>query len=73
MTPNALSSLGRYIRDFNKAMVAMTGVFQQLYPEAKVWLFDTNTIFNRVLDDPKSYLLSAGIVNTTDDCAPYRQ
>jgi len=34
----------------------MTGVFRQLYPDATVWLFDANTLFNRVLDNAASFL-----------------
>lgn len=49
----------------------MTNLFGQMYRDSTVWLFDTNDLFNRVLDDPTAYSISEGISNTDDYCAPY--
>ncbi|KAF8852714.1 hypothetical protein BDZ45DRAFT_599510 [Acephala macrosclerotiorum] len=36
-----------------------------------VWLFDTNTLFNQALDDPKMFPQTSGILNTTTPCGKY--
>ncbi len=71
LTPAESAHLKLYIERFNTAMQTMTGVFRQLYPDATVWLFDTNTLFNRVLDNAASYPISSAISETKRYCPPY--
>lgn len=71
LTPAESAHLNQYIAKFNTAMQTMTGVFRQLYPEATVWLFDTNTLFNRVLDNAASYPVTSAISETKRYCPPY--
>lgn len=71
LTPAESAHLKLYIDKFNTAMQMMTGVFRQLYPDATVWLFDTNTLFNRVLDDAAAYPLTSAISETKRYCPPY--
>lgn len=52
-------------------MQLMTQTFRALHPKANVWLFDTNTLFNRVLDNPAIFNATAGIKNTNGYCVPY--
>ena len=73
LTAGSRPRLAQYIAKFNAAMQTMVRILQQLYPSANVWLFDTNTLFNRVLDDPSTYRLSSQIRNTTAACGPYAQ
>ena len=65
--------LAQYIEKFNAAMQTMVKVLRALYPHANVWLFDTNTLFHRVLDNPSRYRTTAIIQNTTNVCGPYAQ
>ncbi len=71
LTPAESAHLNQYIAKFNTAMQTMTGVFRQLYPEATVWLFDNNTLFNRVLDNAASYPVTSAISETKRYCPPY--
>lgn len=41
--------------------------------DTSVWVYDSNTSFNEVIDDPTSHAESAGLTNTTDFCAAYQK
>ena len=69
--PSERKRLRNYIAKFNAAMQVMTNIFRQLYPDSKIWLFDTNSLFNKVLDNPDSYEVSSIINNTKYFCEPY--
>jgi len=71
LTPAESARLRQYIAKFNSAMQIMTGVFRQLYPDATVWLFDANTLFNRVLDNAASFPITSAIQQTQRYCPPY--
>ena len=52
-------------------MQLMTQTLRALHPDATVWLFDTDTLFNCVLDNPAIFNATAGIKNTKGYCIPY--
>ncbi|KAL8816386.1 MAG: hypothetical protein Q9191_008341, partial [Dirinaria sp. TL-2023a] len=72
-TPEERRQLKQHIDSFNTAMQTMTNMFRVMYPDSTVWLFDTNDLFNRVLDNPDSYRISSIISYTDRFCAPYAQ
>ncbi|KAI1310664.1 hypothetical protein F5Y03DRAFT_403046 [Xylaria venustula] len=39
--------------------------------DTNVWVYDSNTSFGKILDDPTSYTQTAGLKNTTSYCAAY--
>ena len=71
MSPAERRRLRQYIVRFNIEIQLMTNVFRSLYPDSNIWLFDTNTLFNRVLDDTATYSISSIISNTSGYCEPY--
>lgn len=40
--------------------------------DTSVWVYDSNTSFGEVIDDPTSHAESSGLKNTTDFCAAYQ-
>jgi len=42
-----------------------------MYDDTTVFYFDTNTLFNQVIDDPKSFKQTAGYKDTADRCQEY--
>ncbi|KAL8868711.1 MAG: hypothetical protein Q9174_004809 [Haloplaca sp. 1 TL-2023] len=71
MSRHRISRLASTVLDWNIRTNSLASAFREAYPEARVFLYDVHAITNRVLDDPTSNPLTAGIKNTTGFCAPY--
>ncbi|KAJ9619886.1 hypothetical protein H2203_008160 [Taxawa tesnikishii (nom. ined.)] len=59
------------IADFNSRIAALARNLTNTYHDATTFLFDTNCIFNQVLDNPCSYPQTCPYKNTTDYCVAY--
>lgn len=59
------------IADFNSRIVALGKNLTKTYADAKVFQFDTNAIFTKVLNNPASYPQTAAYKNTTGYCPSY--
>lgn len=59
------------IADWNSRVAALSRNLTATYHDATSFLFDTNAIFNQVLDDPCSYAQTCPYKNTTTYCAAY--
>lgn len=60
--------------EFNFRLILLVYNFAVHYPDVTVWLFDTNWLFTRLLNNgPASFRETAGYVNVTDYCVAYQQ
>ncbi|KAL8651476.1 MAG: hypothetical protein Q9210_003231 [Variospora velana] len=63
-----------YIGEFNFRLILLVYNFAVHYPDTTVWLFDTNWLFTRLLNNgPGSFQETSGYVNVTDYCTAYQQ
>ena len=46
--------------------------FRTSHPDATVYVLDTYSLFNQVLDDPSSFQITSVLRNTTDACEAYQ-
>lgn len=60
-----------YIEAFNVNITLMAANLSLTYSDATTFVFDTNNIFNQVLDFPCSYPETCPYLNTTDYCFFY--
>ena len=59
------------IADFNSRIANLANNLTHTYSDSTAFLFDTNAIFNQVLDDPCSHPQTCPYKNTTDYCVAY--
>lgn len=60
--------------EFNFRLILLVYNFAVHYPDVMVWLFDTNWLFTRLLNNgPGSFQETAGYMNITEYCAAYEQ
>ncbi|KAI1435427.1 hypothetical protein GGR50DRAFT_694123 [Xylaria sp. CBS 124048] len=59
------------VADWNQRVVDL-GNTLKAKNDTNVWVYDSNTVFNQILDDPTSFPQTAGLKNTTDYCAAYQ-
>lgn len=59
------------IADWNDRVTALSANLTRTYRDTTSFLFDTNAIFNQVLDDPCSHPETCPYKNTTDYCPAY--
>jgi len=57
--------------DWNTRLANMAANLTIMYDDTTVFHFDTNTLFNQVIDDPKSFKQTAGYKDTADRCQEY--
>ncbi|KAK0517474.1 hypothetical protein JMJ35_000629 [Cladonia borealis] len=60
-----------YIATFNFRLGALVYNLGTRNPDTTLFLFDTNWLFTRVLDDPQQFVETAGYLNTTSYCPAY--
>ncbi|KAL9000873.1 MAG: hypothetical protein Q9169_000628 [Polycauliona sp. 2 TL-2023] len=66
-------SMAGYIGEFNFRLILLVYNLAVHYPATTVWLFDTNWLFARLLDNgPLAFRETAGYANLTDYCAAYQ-
>ncbi|KAL8657015.1 MAG: hypothetical protein Q9226_002342 [Calogaya cf. arnoldii] len=62
-----------YIGEFNFRLILLVYNLAVHYPATTVWLFDTNWLFSRLLDNgPLAFRETSGYANLTDYCAAYQ-
>lgn len=59
------------IADWNSRVAKLANNLTHTYSDATAFLFDTNAIFDQVLDDPCSHPQTCPYKNTTDYCVAY--
>ncbi|KAK5683616.1 hypothetical protein LTS10_005149 [Elasticomyces elasticus] len=59
------------ISAYNANITAMAANLSRTYTDATTFVFDTNRIFNQVLNDPCSHPETCAYKNTTDYCVDY--
>jgi len=59
------------IATFNAEIKTLVSNLTSTHSDAAAFLFDANTLFSTVLDDPKTFPETAGYVNTTNYCFAY--
>lgn len=69
--PSAVSLEAAAIQDFNNRITQLAQSFRRTHADATVFLFDTNRLFNTVLDSPASFPQTARYRNLTDYCGAY--
>ncbi|KAL8836324.1 MAG: hypothetical protein Q9176_006385 [Flavoplaca citrina] len=62
---------GNDINDFNYRMTELFKDFTLAHDDISVLLFDLNSLFSQVLDDPTSYPHTVNLKNTTGSCKAY--
>ncbi|KAK3698890.1 hypothetical protein LTR37_016767 [Vermiconidia calcicola] len=60
-----------YIAAYNANITRMAANLSSTYKDATTFMFDTNSLFTQVLDDPCSYEETCPYRNTTDYCEWY--
>lgn len=63
--------LGSLIKGYNTNLTQALSQFSNTNPDAAVFIFDTYTLFNQLLDDPCSYKETCPIKDTTTFCPAY--
>jgi len=61
----------KYIATYNANITAMAANLSSTYHDATTFVFNTNQIFNQVLDNPCSHPETCPYKNTTDYCTDY--
>lgn len=62
-----------YIAAFNVQLRALVHGMGLRHPDATSFLFDANSLFAEVLDDPSQFTETAGIMNVTACCQSYEK
>ena len=62
-----------YIGTFNFRLGALVYNLCLRHPDATSWLFDTNFLFTKVLDNPAQFSETAQYKNTTNFCQAYAE
>ncbi|KAL8937436.1 MAG: hypothetical protein Q9216_004424 [Gyalolechia sp. 2 TL-2023] len=67
------ASMAGYIGEFNFRLILLVYNFAVHYPDVTVWLFDTNWLFTRLLNNgPRSFMQTSSYVNVSDYCTAYQ-
>ncbi|KAI4130282.1 MAG: hypothetical protein LQ338_001820 [Usnochroma carphineum] len=67
-------SMAGYIGEFNFRLILLVYNLAVHYPDTTVWLFDTNWLFTRLLNNgPGSFSETSSYLNVTGYCAAYQQ
>lgn len=61
----------RAIADWNRRLVNLAVNLTRTYDDATSFVFDTNGLFNQILDDPKQYEQTRDLVMTSSYCPLY--
>ena len=61
------------ITDFNNRIQTLASNLTDEYSDTTVFVYDTRTLFNQVLDDPQQFNETAGYKNTTGYCVAYEE
>lgn len=69
--PNASALERAAIATFNTQIKSLASNLTRTHPQAATFLFDANTLFSTVLDNPQTYPETAGYKNTTEYCFAY--
>jgi phospholipase/lecithinase/hemolysin len=64
---------GYVIADWNSRLANMTSQFKATHKGVETFIFDTNALFSKVIQDPKSYPQTAGLKNVTAFCDAYKK
>ncbi|KAL8996686.1 MAG: hypothetical protein Q9169_003858 [Polycauliona sp. 2 TL-2023] len=62
---------GNDVNDFNYRMQVLFRDFTSAHDDVSVLLFDINSLYSQILDDPASFPQTANLKNTTGACGPY--
>ena len=62
-----------FIHGLNAAHLKFAKTFTARHPDVTAFLLDSNALFTKVLDEPKSYPITSVIRNTTEYCKPYER
>ena len=69
--PGGASSLAESIPDWNSRLKGMAMNLSSTYSDVSVFTFETDVLFNLILDNPSSIKETAQITNTTGSCPAY--
>lgn len=61
------------ISKFNDGIMSLATNLATTHKDTTVFYFDTNTLFNQVLDDPKRFPETSGYKNVTNYCVAYEK
>jgi phospholipase/lecithinase/hemolysin len=64
---------GKTIADWNARVVAMSNAFKANHTGVTTFVYDTNALFSKVIQDPKSVEQTSGYKNVTGFCAAYQK
>ncbi|KAL8930353.1 MAG: hypothetical protein Q9172_000062 [Xanthocarpia lactea] len=68
------ASMAGYIGEFNFRLILLVYNLAVRYPATTVWLFDTNWLFTRLLNNgPLAFRETSSYANLTDYCLAYQQ
>ncbi|KAF1836120.1 hypothetical protein BDW02DRAFT_629006 [Decorospora gaudefroyi] len=67
----AVEHEGIVIADWNQRLTAMVAAFQAKHTGTTTFIHDTWGLYNRVIEEPKSYEQTAGLKNVTAYCDAY--
>ncbi|KAL8757949.1 MAG: hypothetical protein Q9184_004070 [Pyrenodesmia sp. 2 TL-2023] len=62
-----------FITTFNDRLTALANYLRTTYPDIKIFLFDTHTLFVQILDDPLSLPQTVRVRNTDGFCPAYNR
>ena len=62
-----------YITAVNTRLGWLVSSLAKRHPDTTLFLFDTNWLFTRVLDNPQQFVETAGYLNATEYCPTYGQ
>lgn len=69
----SVATEGKVIVDWNKRLTAMTAAFKKNHKDVSTFVFDTYSVFDAVIKNPKVYPQTAGYKNTTGYCTAYEK
>ena len=67
------SSLAKSVPSWNARLADLAASFGSTYSETSVFLFDTYTLFNRILDAPGDFAQTRHLSNLKDQCDTYAE
>ncbi|KAL8673761.1 MAG: hypothetical protein Q9168_001822 [Polycauliona sp. 1 TL-2023] len=62
---------GNDVNDFNYRMTVLFKDFTSAHSDVSVLLFDVNSMYSQIIDDPSSFPQTANLKNTTGSCLVY--
>lgn len=73
LAPGAGPGLKPLIADWNTRLETMARNLTSAYDEVTLFFFDTNLLFQQVINDPSSYPETKGLTNVTEYCPAYQK